>query len=307
MKKISRKTTIVTKQLTTIAMFTALVTVATVVIAIPAPAGGFLNVGDTVVLIAADCLGPIGGMTAGGLGSCIADLILGYGMYAPFTLIIKGLEGLICGCLIMLFDKTLGKRYRNYIAQVIAGVLAMIIAALTMSSLYCIADGILYGWGAAIVNAPINLLQGAIGVTAGSVIVYALNLPKLAKRFGVKIVIREWVSKSEATELSECVAESDKADNDDIVEANTEESAENSVLGEAKNLEDSESCGNITEGDRGNTVNSVGIDSNSLSDNISEIIANAQTTENGQSDIAENAQKESNAGGYKTDVGRYQK
>lgn len=307
MKKISKKTTIVTKQLTTIAMFTALVTVATVVIAIPSPAGGYLNVGDTVVLIAAACLGPIGGMVAGGLGSCIADLVLSYGMYAPFTLVIKGLEGFICGGLILLFDRTLGKRFKNYIAQVIAGVISMIIAALTMSSLYCITDGILYGWGAAIVNAPINLLQGAIGITAGSVIVYALNLPKLAKRFGVKIVIREWVSKSEDTELSECVAESDKADNDDIVEANTEESAENSVLEENKSLEDSESCGNITEGDRGNTVNSVGLDSDRLSDNISEIIANAHTTENGQSDIAENAQKKSNAGGCKTDVGRYQK
>lgn len=307
MKKISRKTTIVTKQLTTIAMFTALVTVATVVIAIPAPAGGFLNVGDTVVLIAAACLGPIGGMTAGGLGSCIADLILGYGMYAPFTLIIKGLEGLICGCLIKLFDKTLGKRYKNYIAQVIAGVFAMIIAALTMSSLYCIADGILYGWGAAIVNAPINLLQGAIGITAGSVIVYALNLPKLAKRFGVKIVIREWVSKSETKELSECIAESDKVYNNDIVEAIAEESAENSVLEGVEKLENSDRRGSITEGDRGNKVNSIELDFNRISDSISEITASAQTTENGQKDIAKNAQKENNDGGYKTDAGRYQK
>ena len=40
----------------------------------------------------------IGGLSAG-LGSMIADLALGYAVYAPATLIIKGLEGTIVGFL----------------------------------------------------------------------------------------------------------------------------------------------------------------------------------------------------------------
>lgn len=298
MKKLSRRATIVTKQLTTVAMFTALVTVATIVIAIPAPAGGFLNVGDTVVLIAAACLGPIGGMIAGGLGSCFADLILGYVMYAPFTLVIKGLEGLICGGLIMLFDKTLGKRYKNYIAQIIAGVIAMILAALTMSSLYCIADGILYGWGAAIVNAPVNLTQGAIGVAAGSVIVYALNLPKIAKRFGVNVVVRDWVSKPK--DLSEASKVSDMVDKTNIIDMDVSND-ETKSNAEAISV-DNDSNGRATDNDQSNF--SMSSENNSVS---ADKIASVDSSEIKTCDSEDNLQKANNDSSYKTDAGRYRK
>lgn len=298
MKKLSRRTTIVTKQLTTIAMFVALVTVATVVIAIPAPAGGFLNVGDTVVLIAAACLGPIGGMVAGGLGSCIADLILGYGMYAPFTLVIKGLEGLICGGLILLYDRTLGKRFKNYIAQVIAGVIAMIIAALTMSSLYCIADGILYGWGAAIVNAPVNLLQGAIGIVAGSIIVYALNLPKLAKRFGVKIVMREWIKKPESPDLSTCETDGENIANSDVLETNTDMFVENNVLD--NNIKE------IIAEKADESEENIKIVTDDASNNVDTIVNSLSSSEFKENDGVE-SKKASKNKGYKTNVGHYRK
>lgn len=298
MKKLSRRTTIVTKQLTTIAMFVALVTVATVVIAIPAPAGGFLNVGDTVVLIAAACLGPIGGMVAGGLGSCIADLILGYGMYAPFTLVIKGLEGLICGGLILLYDRTLGKRFKNYIAQVIAGVIAMIIAALTMSSLYCIADGILYGWGAAIVNAPVNLLQGAIGIVAGSIIVYALNLPKLAKRFGVKIVMREWIKKPESPDLTTCETDGENIANIEVSETNTDMFVENNALD--NNIQE------IIAEKADESEENIKIVTDEASNNADNVTKSSSPTEFKENDGVE-SKKASKNNGYKTNVGHYRK
>lgn len=299
MKKLSRRTTIVTKQLTTIAMFVALVTVATVVIAIPAPAGGFLNVGDTVVLIAAACLGPIGGMVAGGLGSCIADLILGYGMYAPFTLVIKGLEGLICGGLILLYDRTLGKRFKNYIAQVIAGVISMIIAALTMSSLYCIADGILYGWGAAIVNAPVNLLQGAIGIVAGSIIVYALNLPKLAKRFGVKIVMREWIKKPDASDLTTSEADGENVVNSEVSETNTDKFVENNVLD--NNIKD------VIAEKADDDEESIKIATDDASNNVDTSVKSASSADFKESDGVDKIKEASKNNAYKTDVGHYRK
>lgn len=305
MKKLSRKATMVTKQLTTVAMFTALVAVATIVIAIPAPAGGFLNVGDTVVLIAAACLGPIGGMMAGGLGSCFADLILGYVMYAPFTLVIKGLEGLICGGLIMLLSKILGKNYNKYGIQVLSGVFAMIIAALTMSSLYCLADGILYGWGAAIVNAPMNLTQGAIGVAAGSVIVYVLNLPKIAKRFGVNVVIREWVSKpkdlSEASKANDMIDKSNIVTNDDKSALSVENAAENSVLDGATLMANSDSGGNIAEDEQ---INACDGENNSVS---SDITASVDSSESKTRYSEENHHKAGAGDGYNTDAGGYRK
>ena len=76
------------------AMFAALICVATIVIQIPSPIGGFLNFGDCFILIAAWTLGPLYGCAAGAVGSAMADIITGYAVYAPATFVIKGLIGL---------------------------------------------------------------------------------------------------------------------------------------------------------------------------------------------------------------------
>ena len=76
------------------AMFAALGCVATMVIQIPAPTG-YVNLGDAIVLLAGFTLGPAYGFVAGGLGPAMADLLLGYGMYAPGTFVIKGLVAVI--------------------------------------------------------------------------------------------------------------------------------------------------------------------------------------------------------------------
>ena len=81
-----------------VAVFTALVFVATSIIAVETPATrGFFNFGETMVYTAALIGGPVVGAVAGGVGSALADLYLGYSYYAPGTLVIKGLEGLIVG------------------------------------------------------------------------------------------------------------------------------------------------------------------------------------------------------------------
>jgi len=83
-----------------IAIFTALTAVTTISFSVSVPATrGYFNVGETMVYVAALLFGAsIGGLSAG-LGSMIADLALGYAVYAPATLIIKGLEGAIVGFL----------------------------------------------------------------------------------------------------------------------------------------------------------------------------------------------------------------
>ena len=81
-------------------IFTAIVFVFTSVIVIATPATqGFFNIGEAGVYLAAILGGPIVGAIAGGLGSALADLFLGYAHYAPGTFVIKGLEGFIAGYL----------------------------------------------------------------------------------------------------------------------------------------------------------------------------------------------------------------
>jgi uncharacterized membrane protein len=82
------------------AIFSALVCVATFAFTIYVPhTRGFFNIGETMVYITALLFGPIVGGIAGGFGSMLADLILGYAHYAPATLVIKAFEGLVVGFL----------------------------------------------------------------------------------------------------------------------------------------------------------------------------------------------------------------
>lgn len=83
-----------------IAVFTAIVAVATVSFSVNVPATrGYFNIGETAIYVSALLFGAsVGGLSAG-IGSMIADLILGYALFAPATLVIKGIEGAIVGLL----------------------------------------------------------------------------------------------------------------------------------------------------------------------------------------------------------------
>jgi len=76
----------------------ALVAVFTLTIRVPfALTRGYFNLSDVGVFLASFAFGPWIGLIAGGVGGALADLVGGYTMYAPLTLMAHGLEGLIAG------------------------------------------------------------------------------------------------------------------------------------------------------------------------------------------------------------------
>lgn len=79
------------KTMTLAALLAAFACVATMLIQVPTPTKGYVNLGDCIVNISAWLLGPVYGAAAAGIGSAMADVISGYIVYAPATLIIKGL------------------------------------------------------------------------------------------------------------------------------------------------------------------------------------------------------------------------
>jgi len=86
------------KQMTLAAVLAALVCVATYVTRIPVPAtGGMIHIGDSIILVSAILFGPVYGLIAGGIGSMFANILSGAFIWAPFTLIIKGLMGFAAG------------------------------------------------------------------------------------------------------------------------------------------------------------------------------------------------------------------
>ncbi|MEM3770005.1 MAG: ECF transporter S component [Candidatus Bathyarchaeia archaeon] len=94
----SLKSANLTRQLSITAVFTALVCIATISFTVYVPSTkGYFNIGETMVYTAALLFGPFVGAFAGGVGSMLADVFLGYYYYAPATLVIKASEGLLVG------------------------------------------------------------------------------------------------------------------------------------------------------------------------------------------------------------------
>ncbi len=109
------------------AVFTALVCVVTIIFSIYVPATrGFFNIGESMVFLSALLFGPFVGAFAGGIGSMLADLLLGYPHYAPATLVIKACEGAIVGALKKKnpkFSSTLNWKFFTLVLGVAAGFL----------------------------------------------------------------------------------------------------------------------------------------------------------------------------------------
>jgi uncharacterized membrane protein len=81
-----------------LSLTTALVFLSTSVFQLPIGAtGGYFNFGDIMIFITALTFGPEVGGFAGGVGSGLSDFLGGFGTFAPFTLVIKGAEGLAAG------------------------------------------------------------------------------------------------------------------------------------------------------------------------------------------------------------------
>ncbi|MHA1106367.1 MAG: ECF transporter S component [Promethearchaeota archaeon] len=59
-------------------------------VSIPVPAtGGYINIGDLGVLLAGLIFGLIIGFISGGVGSVLADIFLGFPIWAPATFLVK--------------------------------------------------------------------------------------------------------------------------------------------------------------------------------------------------------------------------
>lgn len=156
-------------QLTLMVVMSTLVALGTLLVRIPNPMGGYFNVGDVMIFVAALTFNPLIGGVAGGLGSAIADII-GFPMFALPTLVIKGLEGLFAGCVAN--KKSV---YRDVFAVVVAGT-EMVVG-------YFLVEVYLWGVGSALAEVPANIAQIAIGGLVGIPVALVLRrrLPEILR------------------------------------------------------------------------------------------------------------------------------
>ncbi len=161
------------------ALLAALTTVATMVIRIPTPlaGGGYIHLGDGLVLICGILLGPGLGAVAAGVGSMLADVFAGAAAYVPATLVIKALTAAAGG---WLYHRMAGHSSLHTPVRVaLAGIPAEVIM---VAGYYLYEVGLQIAAGSAagaaaaavLVGVPFNIVQGLAGV-----IVCAVLLPVL--------------------------------------------------------------------------------------------------------------------------------
>ena len=151
------------RRLTNAAMMSALVCIATLVIPIPIPGGGYANAGDIVLLVTAFVLSPGLAALASGFGAAVADIILGYSMYVPGTLVIKALAALAAGLMI----RWTRKHMKLVPAIIVAGICGELVM---IAGYYGYEYAILENAVAAAAGAIPNIIQGLAGIAGAAVL-----------------------------------------------------------------------------------------------------------------------------------------
>lgn len=152
-----------TQKIVIAAMLAALTCVATMIIKIPSPLKGYMNLGDCVVLLSGWLLPTVYGSLAAGIGSALADLFSGYLIYTPATFIIKAVMAAAAG---VCFHK-LSVKTSPLPARILSGALAEIL----MIAGYLIFESLLYGFLPSLINVPANAVQGIAGLILGIILI----------------------------------------------------------------------------------------------------------------------------------------
>lgn len=153
------------RSMTLAALMTALMTLATLIIRIPNPATqGYINLGDAMLMTIALLFGwRIGGL-AGGVGSALADALGGYFLWAPWTLVIKGIEGVLVGWIAAWGGRSARSGRDGTGPRRIAAFVAVMAGGAWMVTGYYLAGSVLFGGVAALTEIPGNLTQAGVAV-----------------------------------------------------------------------------------------------------------------------------------------------
>ncbi len=167
-------------KITAAAAMMALSCVLTLAVRIPSPTKGYLNLGDSAVLFGGWLLGPVYGPIAGGIGSALADLLAGYPVYIPGTLIIKGAMAFFVS---LLPYRLRGSERRHPGVGFIA---VSVFAEAFMAAGYWLYEAIVIGEGftAALAGVSGNIVQGAAGAAGAYFLAGVLSHTNISRRYG---------------------------------------------------------------------------------------------------------------------------
>lgn len=141
-------------------MLIALVFVATVLLNIKLPIsanGGLVHLGTGMLFIASILFGPKKGAIAGAVGMGLFDLMMGWTLWAPFTIVARGLQGYIVGKIAW----SNGRNGNSYVFNLVATICSVPF----MLAVYYICERVIFGsWIIPLGSIPGNLVQVVVGM-----------------------------------------------------------------------------------------------------------------------------------------------
>ena len=157
------------KRITICAMLAAMTAIATMIIKVPTlGTNGYVNIGDALVIVSAWVLGNPYGALAAGIGSALADILSGYGSYAPATAVIKFAMAFV-------FTLIYSSMNKNHSANIFASVVASVVAEMIMIAGYFLYESTVMGYGiAASASVISNAIQGGVCIVLGVALIQLL-------------------------------------------------------------------------------------------------------------------------------------
>lgn len=154
-----------TKRLVISSLFAAIIFLATVILKLPSfVGGGYINLGDSVILLSAFLLDPLASGLAAGIGSFIADLVVGASIYAVPTFIIKFLMGFVVGNIF----KKMSSTKINLPRIIICGIIGEAI----MIFGYFLYEIFLYGIITALTSSLLGLIQAITSILVATILYF---------------------------------------------------------------------------------------------------------------------------------------
>ncbi|MCI2068274.1 MAG: ECF transporter S component [Bacilli bacterium] len=166
-------------------VFAALDYIVTWLVQIPIPVSsgaGYINLSDVFVFVLAALVGPWTAGIVGGLAGFASDFMNpAYAFFAPFSLLIKFIEGVVAG---YLFKLLRGQGEIKKVALTLKCLLAFILSGILMAALYMLPDYVFYLTSPSSLpggtymfiffDLGFNLLQGVVNAVLGVLIFLGL-------------------------------------------------------------------------------------------------------------------------------------
>jgi uncharacterized membrane protein len=132
--------------------------------------------GTAMLCLIAILFGPRTTLIAGAIGMGLFDLISGWTLWAPFTIVARGLQGYIVERIAW------SSRYEGDNPGL--NIFAMIVSAPVMLAVYYVCEGILYSnWVAPAASIPGNITQNVVGILVAIPVGIALNKTRFFRTF----------------------------------------------------------------------------------------------------------------------------